>query len=680
MIADRMRAARRDRGGRDVASWVLAGLACALMCCAFVKRVQAQALEPAPEPPAEPESAPEAAPAPAPQAAPEPEPTLGATARVTPEAAGETRVPAEEARDAPGTIGDPLRVLDAMPGVVPIASGLPYGYVRGAPPATVGYAYDDIPLPELYHFALGPSVIHPRMLGPLNFYPGVPPARFGRRLGGELAVDAPPESAQTTGELELRLLDVNGFVQVPVDGGTFAVAGRYGYPGPLLRIISPNTALDYWDYQTRLDLPLSSHARFQVVGLGSFDSLSHPPWSQQNDRFQNVALQFHRLELRVIQRFDNVEFGSALRLGVDRSSIDRDLRVDAFTMGPRVWVDVALGSRARLHSGADFQASVGNIQSQNMDAPLEIAGRRQVRFDLPLIADAAARSAGGVFVELGVRPTDWSKLDVGLRSDLWLVDGRSDAALDPRLRYTVYVGSNLALHAAVGMAHQPAVYAFPLPGLTEVALDRGLQESLQAEIGAALRMPWDLQLEAELFAHHYTRLMLPELYAPNEGESPPHADALSYGLELMLRRESRGGLRGWIGYTLGWADARVGGSGTTFSPEFDVRHVLNLVLEQRFGGGFAVGARLFWRSSRPFNQFDANFQPVYELRLPGFARIDARVGYSWTTSWGAMQVYLEWLNVTLDSEVLGAECFYGRCSLQRAPVIFFPNAGARAQF
>jgi hypothetical protein len=446
-----------------------------------------------------------------------------------------------------------------------------------------------------------------------------------------------------------------------------------------LRIVSPDTALDYWDYQTRLDLPFSSHGRFQVIALGSYDKLANPPWSDEDDRFQSIDLQFHRLELRVIQTFDRIEYGSAVRLGYDHSSIDRDLRVSAFNVGPRVWLDVLLGSSARLHTGADFQGSVGDIQSLTMDAPLQVAGRRQLRFDLPLIADAAARSAGGVFGELGLRVTSWSKLDLGLRADMWLVDGRSNTALDPRVRYTVFVSDDLELHAAAGMAHQPAVYAFPLPGLTEVALDRGLQEALQAEIGAALHLPLDMRLEAEIFAHHYSHLLLPELYAPNEGESPHDVGALSYGLELMLRRDDRNGLSGWIAYTLGWADAQVAPDGAEFSPEFDVRHVLNVVLQQRFGN-FSLGGRLFLRSGRPFNQFDASAEPIYTLQLPGFVRVDARVGYGWATSWGAMQVYLEWLNLTLTSEALGAECFYGACSVQRAPVIYFPNAGLRAQF
>jgi hypothetical protein len=213
-----------------------------------------------------------------------------------------------------------------------------------------------------------------------------------------------------------------------------------------------------------------------------------------------------------------------------------------------------------------------------------------------------------------------------------------------------------------------------------VALDRGVQESLQSEAGVALQLPWDLRLEAQFFAHHYSRLLLPELYAPDERMISPRASALSYGGEFMLRREGKGALTGWISYTLGFADAHVEPDGARFSPEFDIRHVLNVVVLQQLGAGFSLGGRLLVRSGKPFTQFDADAQPIYELRLPAFVRVDARFGYAWGTSWGAMQAYLEWLNVTIAQEALGAECFYGTCRLQHAPAIFFPNAGVRAQF
>jgi len=43
-----------------------------------------------------------------------------------------------EVREMPGAFGDPFRAIEALPGVVPLVSGLPYFYVRGAPPGNVG--------------------------------------------------------------------------------------------------------------------------------------------------------------------------------------------------------------------------------------------------------------------------------------------------------------------------------------------------------------------------------------------------------------------------------------------------------------------------------------------------------------------------------------------------------------
>jgi len=66
-----------------------------------------------------------------------------------------------EVRQIPGTFGDPFRALEVLPGVTPIVSGLPYFYVRGAPPGNVGYYLDGIRVPYLFHVGVGPSVVNP---------------------------------------------------------------------------------------------------------------------------------------------------------------------------------------------------------------------------------------------------------------------------------------------------------------------------------------------------------------------------------------------------------------------------------------------------------------------------------------------------------------------------------------
>ena len=55
------------------------------------------------------------------------------------------------------------------------------------------------------------------------------------------------------GEANLRLVDAGALLEAPfADGrGSALVAGRYGYPGPILGAFAPDMKLGYWDYQAR---------------------------------------------------------------------------------------------------------------------------------------------------------------------------------------------------------------------------------------------------------------------------------------------------------------------------------------------------------------------------------------------------------------------------------------------
>ena len=47
--------------------------------------------------------------------------------------------------------------------------------VRGANPGNTGFYLDGVRVPALFHIALGPSVIHPYLIGGVDFYPGAYP-------------------------------------------------------------------------------------------------------------------------------------------------------------------------------------------------------------------------------------------------------------------------------------------------------------------------------------------------------------------------------------------------------------------------------------------------------------------------------------------------------------------------
>jgi hypothetical protein len=263
----------------------------------------------------------------------------------------------------------------------------------------------------------------------------------------------------------------------------------------------------------------------------------------------------------------------------------------------------------------------------------------------------------------------------------------------------------------VGLAHQPSVFLVPLPGITEVGIEYGLQSAVQSETGVSFDLPAQLKLESQVYLQHFDNMILPELAIDQTAEcyalppdvematsrcngGYPRSSAWAYGLEVFLRRALSEDFSGWVNYTLGWAQAR-SATGLEFRPTFDVRHVLNLVLQYKLGKGFSTGARLQYRSGKNASHvFIREAEIPYQQRLAGFFRADANISYGWQPSWGSLRVTLEWFNLTLSREESSIDCdktddiTSGRdplktavpCPVKRAPALFFPNLGIRAEY
>lgn len=128
-------------------------------------------------------------------------------------APGASALTRAEVRQVPGAFGDPFRAIEALPGVTPIVSGVPFFYVRGAPPGNVGYFLDGVRVPYLYHIGLGPSVVHPAIVQRVEFHPGGYPARFGRFAGGIVSAEVTAPRDDWHGEGNVRLFDLGGVVE-----------------------------------------------------------------------------------------------------------------------------------------------------------------------------------------------------------------------------------------------------------------------------------------------------------------------------------------------------------------------------------------------------------------------------------------------------------------------------------
>src|SRR4029077_17160500 len=122
-----------------------------------------------------------------------------------------------ELTTVPGTLGDPLRVVQSLPGVARAPYGLGVLIVRGANPNDTGAFIDTLNVPHLYHFLVGPSVIAANLVEKLDFFPGGFGARYGRFSGGLLDVTLRTDVGhELHGSVDLNVLDASAFFEGPV--------------------------------------------------------------------------------------------------------------------------------------------------------------------------------------------------------------------------------------------------------------------------------------------------------------------------------------------------------------------------------------------------------------------------------------------------------------------------------
>jgi TonB family protein len=609
-----------------------------------------------------------------------------------------------EVRQMPGSFGDAFRAIEALPGVIPLVSGLPYFLVRGAPPGNTGFFVDGVRVPALFHLGVGAAIIHPGLIDKVDFYPGAYPARYGRFTGGILSGEVLPAPERPHGEASVRLLDAGALASAPLAEGRGDVlaSGRYGYPGPLLSLFAKDTSLGYWDYQARARWRASEKDEIGAFVFGSYDSLSVRN-SNSGQWVEVLGIQFHRADLRWDRRTsDTGTLRVALTLGYDRSATGDGSNaaatdsVESETVALRAtWSDRA-GPNADLVLGAD-----AILEPYRVNVPYNspISGPSTSTIGSSAASFLQTDVDASAYGELVWRPAPRVELRPGLRLDAFTAQypgngtflgiaakDRAVGAVDPRLAARWDATPTLSWVAALGVAHQASNIPFPSPGLQFSQLSRGLQSAFQYSAGAEVKLPADFTATGDVFLHDYTGLAdYIETCPP--GEATCTFNGRSIGLELLVRRPLTKRFTGWLSYTLSRTerDAFYSGSWMRRLSEFDRPHVVNLVLAADLGKRWRVGGRLLAYSGLPYSSVTGTVGPP-DSRGDPFYRIDLRVEKKWNALGGTMALVFEWLNALLNKETIGTSCsesftgsgFTSQCAPTKVGPITFPSIGLEA--
>jgi TonB family protein len=625
-------------------------------------RVAVDFRQPRPEPPVPPVPSPAAVPAlPAPKAAEPIEVTIQGS-RVEP---GGKTIGRAEVRLLPGAFGDPLRAVEVLPGATPLASGVPFFYVRGAPPGNVGYFLDGIRVPLLYHIGLGPSVVNPALVDRVDFYPGGYPIRFGRFAGGIVSAETTEPSDRLRAEGVVRAIDAGGLVESPfADGhGTAAVGGRYSFVGPLLRLFAPDLSLAYWDYQVRAGYSVTPRAALGVFAFGSYDYLG------EGSRIL-FSTEFHRVDLRYDSKLQGGgKWRQAVTLGFDRTRFEQGRRVSDRSIAGRSDLVTPVARRVTLHAGADAVLDAFSTRLQGFADDVRFANLFGSREDV----------TGGAYADLVFQFPGGTEMTPGLRTDLYFSQGAVALSVDPRLLGRYPVSSQVTLLSAIGLAHQGPGFVATGPGFQIGGLRGGLQHSVQLSWGVELALPEDVTANVTLFRNAYFDLSDPlgtqaaDLSGP--GELERRSLGSSMGLEVDLRRRLTRRLGGLLSYTLSRSDRAAGRQ--QYLSQYDRTHVLNAAVGYDLGRGWRAGLRGVFYSGVP--RYLPDHPLLSSRRLPAFWRVDWRVEKRWRIGpHAAVSLVAEVQNTTLNREVMAVSCDPGppeTCSNDEIGPVTIPSIG-----
>ncbi len=576
---------------------------------------------------------------------------------------GALRIPREEARRVPGAFADPFRVVEVLPGVAAVLSGLPYFYVRGAPPGDVGYFIDGIRVPLLFHVGPGPSVIAPAMVERVDLFPGSYPARFGRYAGAVLSGETTAPSERSRAEAQARVFDASAVVEQPfADGrGSALLGGRYSYMQAILAAVAPDYELGYGDYQARLSYALTPKDRLTLFAFGGFDLLRN-----QADAITLFDVAFHRVDLR----WDRVYAGGRWRLATTYSADDVLASVeDATAAGNRqksqgvrgrFELEQELGLCLRFRGGGDLGAE-------------RVAGEREQAGPTLRVFPRRTDWNAGAWADLTWRPARGVELVPGLRVDVQRSRGERHTFVEPRLSTRVRLAEGLAYLAGFGVAHQLPALAVRMPGRNPSLLEVSRQRSLQASQGVEYALPDGMLGRTTLF-HQFVDVETPGIHGRN------------FGMEQFLRRDFTQRLGGFLSYTLSRAEGQIRSERVLSA--FDRTHVLSAVLGYDLGAGFRAGARGYLASGRALSVAcpTPDCGPadpalprtaIRELRLPAFFRLDLRFERRWRFPSGFwLTVTAEWFNALLASEVQDA--YYSSRGLvyEKQSPLTLPSLGA----
>ncbi|OGQ92278.1 MAG: hypothetical protein A2284_03555 [Deltaproteobacteria bacterium RIFOXYA12_FULL_61_11] len=593
----------------------------------------------------------------------------------------------EEIEKVPGTMGDPLRVIQNLAGVARGGGGMEGGgiIIRGSAPEDSKIFIDGIEVPTVYHFGGLRSVLPIGVLEGIDFYPGNFSSRYGRATGGIVDVRTKRlEPQKVGGSVDVSLLDTAVFVEAPLgEKASIALGGRRSYIDFLIEAVVPDdagvsltVAPRYYDWQILGRYRPSPAHDFQTMIFGSddrFEVLFEDPAALDMSLTSNdlgFSTTFYRATAGY-RYIPNAGFENNFQLAVGRDHMKMNLAqflmdFDIGSFQLRDTTRTRLDPTLDLVLGLDLLTYTGDIDVRMPHPPKEgqstlEQGGGDVDLDQMIsrqIEDYLEVNPA-LFAELEYQPLEGLLLIPGLRLDYF---DRLDTVVPlPHLTARYALGPVLTPKAGVGLYAQDAGVDESDEGFGNPDLD--YERALHWSAGLEYRPRPYLTFDVTGFYKNLWSLVSPtDRFVTEDGQPRPlvydnRGEGRVYGLELVTRHDLSSGLSGWIAYTLSRAERHDSDRAGFRLFDYDQTHILTAVASYALPRNWQVGTRFRLVSGNPttpvtgalWNGDTDRYSPIFgdvnSDRDPIFHQLDLRLDKRWVYDRFLLALYLDVQNV-----------------------------------
>ena len=624
----------------------------------------------------------------------------------TPDRVGKTVISGAELAKVPGSGGDPLNALQAMPGVVTNNDASSDPAIRGSGPQDNVYEVDFLPVGYLFHMGGFLSVFHNDLVQDFTLYSAAFGPEYFNAIGAALDVKLrDPRQDRFGAKLNISLLESDFLIEGPISPTqSYYVAARRSYIDLLLpRTGQLDEGVDYVqfpnysDYQAKylwrsgdrssVTLSMSgARDRMELLIRDNAEAAQHEPALAGSLRTET------RYDSQGIVWATGAGTASQNRVAVGRLRSEFDSQVgrigsanvvldSQFLREQLVW---RAGSAHLLTLGGDVERldvaynldfSAPNCSQFTADCDYTSAPRIQDRASFPVTTTALYLkdrwSLGRFTLIPGVR---WGHEDY-----------LNERYADPRLGAEWRVAPHTLLTAGWGKYHQfpEGIQAIDKFGNPHLGHQRGTHDLLGLEQQFQDGWTWKSEVYRKTFSHLVVDDPVSRYVNGGSG--------LAYGWDNLVKKDITTNWSGWLSLALSRSERTNELTGDTITYSYDQPLVATLVSTYKFTPDLSLGSKWRYHSGGPYTPVigtrvvDGRVRPVYGAvnseRLPPYHRLDLRLDRVFRMPTWLLTTYVETINTYNRKNV--ADYSYSADYSSSDPVYQLPfliSFGVRAEF